>query len=197
MGALTQKPHSKDHILPPEDVARLRNACQDQQEILLVDIPIQAGLRISELAHLNKTWLAPDDAISIPDRQHCDCGECTRLKGGLWTPKTKHGAREIPIQPALARELREYLAKNESGFGFSRISLWTKIKAIARRAGVKGVFPHALRATCATRFAEQGVSAATLQYVMGWATLESADSYVKSSKRRAQEELGRIWKNPS
>jgi len=187
------KPRSRDHIHSPEEIAKLRSCCQNQEELLLVDIPIEAGLRIGELAHLRRSWLDKDGAISIPDRQSCNCGECTRLKAGYWAPKTKAGIRSIPLKPALARELKEYLASHPEGFGLSRVALWTKLKTIAKRAQVASVFPHSLRATCATRLAEEGISAATLQYLMGWSSLNSADAYIRSSKRRAQEELAKIW----
>lgn len=190
------KTPSKEHILSPEDMARLRNACQDQEELILVDILSEAGLRISELAHLRFSWLEQDDCISVPERQSCDCGECVRLRKGFWRPKTKSGARSIPLPPSLAKELRTYLAHHKNGFGLSRISLWARLHKVAKRVKLI-VFPHSLRATYATRLAEQHISAATLQYVMGWSSIKSADAYIRSSKARAQQELGQIWKNPS
>jgi site-specific recombinase XerD len=85
--------------------------------------------------------------------------------------------------------LREFFSVNEA-IGRSRQALEQRVERIRQRSGLlKPVYPHCLRATFATRIAEQGMSAPSLAYLMGWEGLQVAEAYIQSSMRRAHEEM--------
>ena len=153
-----------------------------------------AGLRVSELVHLRRTWVDfEENTITVPPRQHCDCRECQRRRDGVWRPKTRHGARTIRIHPKLRPVLQEYLADHD-GLGLTRVRVWQIVKELALRARVlHDVYPHCLRSTHAIDLAHAGISSAALQYLLGWARLSSAEAYVRSDRSRALAEVDAIY----
>ena len=73
----------------------------------------------------------------------------------IWTPKTKAGQRSLLIIP----ELEPYLQQLSTGINRSRQALEQRFECIRRRSGLmKVAYPHCLRATFATRLAEQGIN---------------------------------------
>ena len=57
------------------------------------------------------------------------------------------------------------------------------VKKVGRRLRpFKKVYPHALRATFATMMAEENMPPSDIQAIMGWAKLETANNYVRSTK---------------
>lgn len=79
------------------------------------------------------------------------------------------------------------------GVDRSRQALGKRFERIRERSGLKKLcYAHALRASFATKMAEEGVSAPSLAYVMGWVGLEAAESYVQSSMKRAHAEQWKI-----
>ncbi len=69
-------------------------------------------------------------------------------------------------------------------------ALEQRFERVRYRSGLlKKCYPHALRATFATRLAEKGISAPSLTYLLGWESLAPAESYIQSSMRRAHEEM--------
>ncbi|MFC2032360.1 tyrosine-type recombinase/integrase [Chloroflexota bacterium] len=76
------------------------------------------------------------------------------------------------------------------GVNRSRQALEQRFERIRQRSELRKVcYPHALRATFATKLAEQGISAPSLCYLMGWESLQTAEAYVQSSMKRAHSEF--------
>jgi hypothetical protein len=94
------------------------------------------GLRDQEISHLQLNALFLDtDVPYIWVRRHaCHCGECTKNKNSIWTPKTKR-ERKVPIPPEL--QLCAYLAVREQhlvGRDSQHVfPVWTRTKR--KRAG--------------------------------------------------------------
>lgn len=73
-----------------------------------------AGLRVSELRHLKRSWVNLEEGtITVPTRQYCNCPECKAKRDGVWRPKTRKGARTILIHPTLLPVMSEFLAKQD------------------------------------------------------------------------------------
>jgi len=184
---LTKLRSAKEDVLTKPEAIQLLKACSDLLDNLVVRLPLYAGLRIGEVQHLKKSWLDWDKSIiTLPARQQCSCYECRKWRNNIWTPKTKAGQRSLLIVP----ELEPYLRQLGEGVNRSRQALEQRFERTRRRSGLmKVAYPHCLRATFATRLAEAGISAPSLTYIMGWATLTSAESYIQSSMKRAHEEF--------
>ncbi|MFC1926214.1 tyrosine-type recombinase/integrase [Chloroflexota bacterium] len=178
---------AKEDALTEVESKLLLTACLDLLDNLVVRLPLYAGLRIGEAQHLKKSWLDWDKGIAvIPARQQCQCYECRKWRNNIWTPKTKAAQRSLLIVP----ELGLYLSQVDDGVNRSRQALEQRFERIRQRSGLmKVAYPHCLRASFATRLAEQGISAPSLTYLLGWETLAPAEHYIQSTMKRAHAEM--------
>lgn len=181
---------AKEDVLTKPEAIQLLQACSDLLDNLVVRLPLYAGLRIGEVQHFKKSWLDWDKGIFvIPARQQCSCYECRKWRNGIWTPKTKAGQRSLLIVP----ELEPYLQQLGDGINRSRRALEQRFQRIMKRSRLyKLCYPHACRASFATKLAEQGISAPSLCYLMGWESLQTAEAYVQSSMKRAHFEFKEV-----
>jgi len=178
---------AKEDALTGPQAGMLLDACRDLLDNLVVRLPLYAGMRIGEVQHLKQSWLDWEKGIiTLPARQQCGCYECRKWRGEVWTPKTTAGQRSLVIVP----ELEPYLRQLGGGINRNRQALEQRFQRIRDRSGfLKVAYPHCLRASFATRLAEQGISAPSLCYLMGWESLQTAEAYVQSSMKRAHSEF--------
>ncbi|MBN2570440.1 MAG: site-specific integrase [Deltaproteobacteria bacterium] len=182
---------SKEDALTEVEVSILLSGCIDTLDNLVVRLPLFAGLRIGEVAHLKPSWLDWEKGvIIIPSRQQCGCFECRTSRNSIWSPKTRAGKRSLIITPELELYLTQLPA---DGINRTRRALQQRFERIRHRSGLSKVcYPHACRATFATRLAEQGISAVSLCYLMGWESLDTAEHYVQSSMKLAHQEFNAL-----
>jgi integrase len=185
---------AKQDALSDAEIEELKEACRDLKDRFVVWTPIYSGLRVGEVAHMNRSWLGWNEkVINIPPQQACWCWDCRHYRRSLWMPKTQSGVRSIRISSTLELILQQYFETVRQPRQVSRQAWEWRLAKIARRTGIQHrAYPHALQATCATLWATQGMSAPSLQYLMGWEQLESAEHYVQSTKRQALEGATRI-----
>jgi integrase len=178
---------AKEDALNPVEANMLLDVCHDLLDNLTIRLPLYAGMRIGEVQHLRQSWLDWDKGIIIiPARQQCSCYECRKWRNHIWTPKTQAGQRSLLIVP----ELEPYLRQLGDGVNRSRQALEQRFERVRQRSGLHKVcYPHALRASFATRLSEAGISAPSLCYLLGWESLQTAESYIQSSMKRAHSEF--------
>ena len=165
---------SAEYALTEAQVKAVLAACQDIDERVTIGCQLFLGLRVGELAHMRADWITDDGNLKVPGFQSCNCAECVRMHGGTWKPKTKAGARTLPIPKRLRRDLAEMFKIKPYGMEVSRVGLYYRTKVILQRARVrhKGLacntaFPQALRATCARMLANGGMNPINLGYYTG------------------------------
>jgi len=200
MGRKRKGLSSKEDVLNAQELAMLIGACRGIRDSFIISCLTFCGLRVSELAHLKRSWVNIEDAtITIPERQYCSCWECNyvnpktgKCKEGIWKPKTKKGARTVLMGSKILPIINQFLLGSD-GLNLTRQRIWQRVKELAKDARIlHNVYPHCLRATAATRLAYKNISAASLKYVMGWEKLEAADAYVKSDMKLAHKEIREI-----
>ena len=179
---MTEKPFSREHLISPVDRDKMFMACQNMAERAMYVLIAWGGMRESEASHARATWWN-GHALKVPKREECDCNDCR--KRGYWKPKSKRGARTIPIRGFYRPFLTSFFKASPVGLGMGRITVWRRVKALARRAGLdpQGIFPHAFRATLASEFVAAFVDRFFIQEFFGWASIETADSYVNVSEK--------------
>jgi len=184
---------SREDVLNPQQAASLLMVAVKLIDKVIIHTMLYGGLRVSELCHMRRDWLNfEENTLTVPMRQFCQCWQC-RQRDGVWRPKTKKGAREILIHPALLPVLQEFFTINEA-FPLTRQRVWQRIKKLTVKAQIlHNIYPHCIRATCATILAHQKISAPALQYVLGWSKLTSAESYVRTDRQLAQKEQREIY----
>jgi site-specific recombinase XerD len=204
--------HSREDALSPEQLEQLLKLGpgEDPLDRVILVALVQLGLRADEAAHLSRSWLSIQERkLRVPAFSECHsgrdghpCAKCARnLPAGKWAPKTAAGPRTIPYKDitGVADVLHAFFTANEY-VGLSRVAIWRRVRAMADRAGLmKRAYPHALRATAATQFADLGFPAQDLCDVMGWDDIRVARPYLKRSGRNVEEAIrkgkaeGRAW----
>jgi len=160
------------------------------------------GLRVGELSHMRGDWITEEGNLKIPSQIMCNCAECARMRNGLWKPKTRAGARTLPIPERMRKDLAELFRIKPYGMEVSRVGLYYRTKRILLRAGIKfkGLskdtgFPHCLRSSCATMLALGGMSPIGLCAFMGWKSINIGSHYIQAAqaKQLAITEARRIF----
>jgi integrase len=138
----------------------------------LFELLAATGLRISEAVALRWSDLALEgEAPHLRVRRAI-------VKGAVVAPKSRHGARLIPLTVELAALLRtrrpdgaaddDYVFPGRAGGVSDQGSLRRRVLVpAAERAGLSGVGFHTLRHTCASLLIESGISPLRLQRWMG------------------------------
>lgn len=112
---------------------------------------------------------------------------------GKWEPKTYAGIREIPIVYDEFDDVLKRFFTRYGEVGITRVRVWQIITDVADRCGVRttkrDVYPHCIRATCASLWGMKNVSPATMCKVFGWDNIGSANPYITTDKERANQEL--------
>ena len=138
----------------------------------LFELLAATGLRISEAIGLR--W---SDLVLDGQTPHLHVKRAI-VKGVIVAPKSRHGARLIPLTPELAAILHTHRPHDaaEDAFVFpgrdgapsDQGSLRRRVLVpAAERAGLSGVGFHTLRHTCASMLIESGLSPLRLQRWMG------------------------------
>jgi integrase len=138
----------------------------------LFELLAATGLRISEAVGLR--W---SDLVLDGDTPHLQVRRAV-VKGALVAPKSRHGARLIPLTAELATMLRArrprraeddaFVFSGRDGAASDQGSLRRRVLVpAAERAGLTGVGFHTLRHTCASLLIESGLSPLRLQRWMG------------------------------
>jgi site-specific recombinase XerD len=110
-----------------------------------------------------------------------------------WSPKTEAGAREIPFDAAPRAEIViEQFFDRFDAWPHTRQSINRRVDRAAEQAeglDADDVYPHCLRATAASRFAAKGLDPFSLQNVLGWACLSTAQCYISDSGERTAKAI--------
>ncbi len=178
--------NSAEYALSESQVQAVLASCIDLTDRVIIGLMLWLGLRESEIAHLNSSWITDEGNIKIPLQQACRCAECSRLRDGMWTPKSRAGARTLPIPKRLRSDLSELLKIKPFGLDISRQAIYYRVKTILKRAGVKfkGLardtgYPHCLRSTCFNMLVAGGISAVDLCYYAGWRNIAIGSHYIQ------------------
>lgn len=177
--------------LSPEEVERLLEAAyrlNPKKPVygLMLKTLFYTGCRVSEFALLRAQDV------------HLD-GEAPHL----YVHKAKKDSvRYIPILPALAQELRVYLAGRTRGYLFesnrhdrySPRAIQKLIHAAAKEAGIeKRVYPHLLRHSVAQILLDRGMPLEQLQKFLGHKDLRTTQIYAESSLEQVGESYRRVF----
>jgi len=178
---MPKRGRSEESALNEGQLKRLWNVCKEPTDKVLVGLCAFTGLRVGEAIHLNASWIK-EGCVVIPSSMPCNCWEC---KGGDWHPKTKAGARTIPLPSILKPVLMDYLRAHPEGLKMTRQTANNRVKALQEKAGLPHIFPHALRASYATLLSIKGMNAAELCVVMGWSRISMGEHYIQLTQAKA------------
>lgn len=174
---------SKDFALSADEREELISCCRTPEEKFIILGLTFTGMRVSEFAHLKNTWIRWQDRfIRIPKAED------------QWSPKSIKGNRTIPLlEPRLEGILGWWFGQYEN-VAMHRATIFRIVKRVASRTSIKRkIYPHALRATFANILTEKGLSTSTIQHIMGWSKISTAEAYIQDSGIRAIKEAREKW----
>ena len=192
-----------DRLIPPkseqkeprvlsrgEYEALLRACSHHPRDSAIIELLLQTGLRLSEVARLTL------DDVELPRR----IGKDAETMGRLHTVGKGRKERWIPLNYKACRALRTWLSTSPNGE--DRALFVTKfrrpigpravqhlVRKHMREAGIKGASVHTLRHTFATHHVAQGTSLRTVQEVLGHADLKTTSIYVQLAQEAVKRDL--------
>jgi len=115
------------------------------------------------------------------------------LRDTGWTAKTDAAAREIPFDSVVRAGIAlERFFERFDCWPVSQSAINRRVERMADVAhGIEPdeIYPHALRATSATFWADHGLNAHSLKGLMGWAQLSTARAYIADSGQRTAQAM--------
>jgi integrase/recombinase XerD len=166
----------KREPLTNEEADKLSNSCKSAIEKIVIHVLLDTGLRVSELANLNK------ENILWQDKRLVIYG-----KGGPYGKKTKR--RIIPLTERAYTLISHYFSLQDS-FGYTKRGLQKIVRRVAQRSGIiKKVSPHVLRHTFAVNCIKKNISTRTLQHLLGHDHLATTEIYLNLSPEDACREF--------
>ena len=166
----------KREPLEEDEVLLLRKSCQSFEEEVIINLLLDTGMRVSELANLkeeNISWQR----------------NCITLIG-----KGKK-RRVIPLSNLAKFYVTQLFAKTKS-FPMAMRTIQKYVKIVAERARIrKTVSPHVLRHTFAVTYLHKGGNLRALQGILGHSSISTTDIYLNYSGQRVIDDFQRIWEN--
>ncbi|MBU0757564.1 MAG: tyrosine-type recombinase/integrase [Nanoarchaeota archaeon] len=164
----------KREPLEEDEMQALRSSCHNFEEELVINVLLDSGMRVSELAGLK------EDNISWQRN-------CITLVG-------KGGKRRVIPMSKRARLLIMDCFSKETRFPLAMRTIQKYVKIVAERARIrKPVSPHVLRHTFAVTYLHKGGNLRALQAILGHSSITTTDIYLNYSGIRVCEDFARVW----
>jgi site-specific recombinase XerD len=166
-------------ILKPTEYRALRDAARnDARMYAIIEMLLQTGIRIGELADLRVADVQ-DDALKI-------------------RPHEKHEERTVPLNKSAKDALHRYLQirpqiedthifVTKSGKPFLVRNIRTAIERYFRIAGIENAKVNDLRHTFVAHHLKHGVSLVLLSKILGHKRLSTTERYLEYVKERAKD----------
>lgn len=166
-------------ILKPTEYRALRDAARnDSRMYAIIELLLQTGIRIGELA-----------ALRMEDLQ----GDNLKIR-----PIEKHEERLVPMNRPAKEALNRYLSQRpqvadthvfitKSGKPFLVRNIRTAIERYFRLAGIEGAKVNDLRHTFVAHHLKHGVSLVLLSKVLGHKRISTTERYLEYVKERAKD----------
>jgi len=175
-----------DCFLPQNELCYL-------QTILIVRIPAETGVRVSELTSIviDKIDLNVCGSL-IENRKNRD------KRWIYWSNRTNELLKKfLPVREHLKRDTRVLFVGNcINGKGISTRSVQRIIKTCCERAGVKNVVPHSFRHGTAHNILEKGGNVADVQKTLGHRSPISSMKYLQYSDKEHQRRAKMFLQEP-
>lgn len=177
-------------ILTQAEYERLRGAAEDSRASALIELVLQTGLSLSEIARLKR------NDVTLPSPATMPAVESVRVAG------RNHRSRTVTLNSRACAALQGYLSERgdmgddhlflaKSGMGLGRRSVETIIAKATKAGGLRGVSVRTLRHTFAAHSLSKGTSVETVQRALGLASPAGVAEYVEAARVLMDEALQR------
>ncbi len=176
-----QKAKHLPQVLTTSEINSLLSACKNLKEKLIIELLYGAGLRVSELVHLNWSDVnltqgsvkcfgkgSKERIVPIGKKAIETILDYKQEMGKLWGNKTASS------QPVFT---------NRRGQRLSRLVVWQTLKRLAKNSHLyKKLSPHTLRHSFATHLLENGADLRVVQELLGHASIITTQLYTHLSR---------------
>ncbi|MBN1175657.1 tyrosine-type recombinase/integrase [Candidatus Woesearchaeota archaeon] len=164
----------KREPLEEDEVMLLRKSCHNFEEELAINILLDTGMRVSELANLKE--------------------ENISWQRGCITIIGKGKKRRVIPLSKLAKFYVTQLFTKETKFPLAMRTIQKYVKVVAERARIrKPVSPHVLRHTFAVTYLHKGGNLRALQAILGHSSITTTDIYLNYSGKRVLDDFAKVW----
>ena len=164
----------KREPLEEEEMDVLRQACETFEESLVINVLLETGMRVSELANLKKE--------DVSWQREC-----------ITTIGKGNKRRVIPMSKKTLFYLSEFFTNKHKIKWCTR---WIQkiVKRVADRTDImKKVSPHVLRHTFAVCYLHKGGNVRALQGILGHSHIQTTDVYLNYSGIRVLDDFKKVW----
>ncbi len=164
----------KREPLEEDEVEAMRRSCANFEEELVINILLDSGMRVSELANLHEE--------NVSWQRNC----LTIIGKG-------QKRRVIPLSKRARLLLLDCFSHNDR-FPLAMRTIQKYVKVVADRARIKKpVSPHVLRHTFAVTYIHKGGNLRALQAILGHSSITTTDIYLNYSGIRVCEDFEKVW----
>jgi len=169
---LTKGKHVSKPPFTQDELGRMLAACRTLRERIMLRILMTTGIRLSELRGLRHEDIGADGLTLIHGKGSRDRylylpGDALALLSE-WTER-RSGWLFAAYERGTPGSCRGQLV--------STYTLWSVVKAVARRAGVRGAHPHRFRVTFSCAFIRTGGDVGALRVALGHSTIQMSLEY--------------------
>ena len=171
-----REPRQRLRFLEPEEEGRLMAACREPRRTLLV-LALNTGLRLKAEA-LQLRW----EDIDMPRRTVTV--QAAYAKSGR--------TRTVPLNSMARAALEQLKRSTTTERVFACGPIGKAFRQACAAAGIKGVTPHTLRHTFASRLVMSGADLRTVQELGGWQTIAMVERYSHLSPQHKANAIERL-----
>ena len=180
-------PQLVKEVLSDEDMVILRDGCDCERDVAIVDLLASTGMRVGELVHLDRA------DINLYERECIVLGKGNKQRPVYFDARTKlhlqnYLATRVDNNPALFVTLNGQHERLTIG------GVESRLRKLGRRLSLQRIHPHKFRRTLATSAIDKGMPIEQVQKLLGHARIDTTMHYalvnqsnVKASHRRYLE----------
>lgn len=159
------------------EVEKLRSAARDCREKAIVDLLMSTGMRVGELAIVNRQDVEGDQLIVYGKGKK---ERYVYLNAKAQVSLTEYLKSRDDDNEALFVTLNKpHERLKVSGFG-------TRLRELGREAGIKNVHPHRFRRTAATQALNRGMPIEQVQQMLGHTQIETTLLYAQAAQENVK-----------
>jgi integrase/recombinase XerD len=170
-------------VLTKDEYERLRDAAEDSRASALIELVLQTGLSLAEIARLNLNDVTLPSPATLPG------------VGSVRVAGRNHRSRTVTLVTRACAALQTtgdpHLFLTHKGAGLGRRSVETIIGKATKAAGLRGVSVRTLRHTFAAHSLSKGTKIETVQRALGLASPVGVEGYVEAARVLMDEQLQR------
>lgn len=166
-------------VLSDEQLEQLRDNCTNKRDLAIVDVLSSTGIRVGELAKLNRT------DIDFQERQCVVFGKGNKERIVYFNARTKiHLQQYLNERTDDNPALFVSLSSPHERLNISGVE--TCIRKMGRRLGIPKVHPHKFRRTLATMAIDKGMPIEQVQRLLGHVRIDTTLHYAMVNQQNVK-----------